>query len=337
MEPKIRSIYSALPNHLWTNAEIEALTGASQTFIETKIGVDKRYFLKKDESGVDLSLKAVENLFESESLNRKEVDLLVVVTQTPDYKIPQNSAILQHRLELSTGCACFDISLGCSGYVYALSIVRAFMLSEGLSNALLVTCDPYSKIMDKHDKNVMTLFGDAATVTHLSNDGFWSLGRADMGTDGSMHSALKIEHGGGKSPLLGVHASKVKNGGSVEDVRLNMIGRDVFNFVVKNVPISISRCLEKNNMTLDQVSYFALHQGSKHMLDYMASRVGIPEQKMLRNIHKYGNTVSSTVPLLLQDLMENKEGRLSSSTVLISGFGVGLSWATNILTYFEES
>lgn len=333
MNPKIVAVRSAVPKESWSNEKIEKLTGAKAEFVREKVGVHNRFFLSQEETGVDLSEEAVNKLFIDKIVSQADVELLVFVTQTPDHKIPQSSAILQNRLNLPTSCAAFDVSLGCSGFVYALSVVRSMMLVEGLNTAILVTCDPYSKIMDRNDKTVMSVFGDAATATLLSvgRTGL-SIGKADMGTDGSFSDCLKINKSGGKYPLLGVHAGAPESSFSKEDVRLNMIGRDVFNFVVKNVPKSIDECLAKNSLELTEIDYFALHQGSKHMLDYMAGRVGIPDEKMLRNLRLYGNTVSSTVPMLLETLMLEKKLSKPNVKVLVSGFGVGLSWATNVLS-----
>jgi len=330
MTPKIKSIATAVPEELWTNEKISELTGADPEFIKEKIGVEKRYFLKPEESGIDLSAKACRALFEKTNIDISKIGLLVFVTQTPDFKIPQSSSILHEALDLENSCAAFDISLGCSGYVYALSATKGMMLAQNIENAVLVTCDPYSKIMDQHDKNTMTIFGDAATATLISNDGTIDIGFADLGTDGGFASSLMINAGGACSPVLGIHNEEPKHHSNVEDTRINMKGREVFNFVVRNVPSSIEKCLTKNNTSIEEIDVFALHQGSKHMLDYMAKQVPIPDEKMLRNIHEYGNTVSSTVPMLLQPLIDHGKTDIK---VLVSGFGVGLSWATNILTF----
>ena len=331
MTIKLQAVTSAVPDTLWTNRKIQELTGASPDFVEKKIGVESRFFLGDNETGVDLSLEAVSKLLDQCNIDKNAIELLVYITQTPDYRIPQNSALLHQRLKLPKSCASFDISLGCSGYVYGLSVTQGLMEIQGISNAILVTCDPYSKIMDKNDKNTMTVFGDAATASLLSNEGVFQIGKADMGTNGEFSSSLQIDHAGAKNPVLGVHRELPRTS-KVEEIRLNMKGREVFNFVVSNVPNSIQNCLNKNNLEMEDVTWFALHQGSKHMLDYMASRVGIPDEKMLRNLSKYGNTVSSTVPMLIEELLDNSS-LIGGNKVIISGFGVGLSWATNVLTF----
>lgn len=337
MSIKITEIGSAVPNELWSNSRIADLTGADIGFIESKVGVESRYFLAEDETALMLAKQAVDNLKAKLECDKLNVDLLVFVTQTPDHRLPHMSALLQADLEIKD-CAAFDISLGCSGYVYALSIVKGMMLVQGFENALLVTCDPYSKIMNASDKNTMTVFGDAATATLISNEegqGF-EIGLADMGTNGDYASSLIIKDCGGANPVLGIHNKTTKKDFETESAALYMNGREVFNFVLKNVPMSIANCLSKNDSVDEDVSWYALHQGSKHMLDYMCSRGGVPDAKVLRNISQYGNTVSSTVPMLLESLMTQSSIR-AGEKVIISGFGVGLSWATNLLTYTNRS
>jgi 3-oxoacyl-[acyl-carrier-protein] synthase-3 len=330
-EARVRAFSAAVPGTRWDAARIAGLTGADVGFIEAKVGAAGRYILDPGETGTDLSLRACLPLLEKHGLDPGQIELLVCVTQTPDYRIPHNSALLQHALGLPTSCAAFDIGLGCSGYVYALSVCQGFMRAQGVRNALLVTCDPYSKIMLAGDKNTMAVFGDAASATWLNPEQGAAIGRADFGTDGSGAASLRVEAGGAALPLLSVHDAAPRCY-DAEQTRLRMSGREVFNFVLSTVPGSIRRCLERNGLALDEIDVFALHQGSRYMLEALAKRAGIPGEKMPMNIDRYGNTVSSSIPMLLNDLQE--EGRLGPGTrVLISGFGVGLSWGTNILVF----
>jgi 3-oxoacyl-[acyl-carrier-protein] synthase III len=328
---RIKAISSAVPKTKLSAADVADLVGASAEFIEQKVGSSTRYVLGPDETGVALATQACHRLFERESMNGSGIGLLVCVTQTPDYRIPHNSALLQHALELPTSCAAFDINLGCSGYVYALSVCKGLMAAQNIASALLVTVDPYSKIMDIHDKNTMAVFGDAATATLMGNDSGAEIGNANLGTDGSQSMDLTVKAGGAAQPLFSIaHEQPVQF--TKEDAALHMYGRGIFNFVMKNVPGSIAACLEQNGETLESIDYFALHQGSRYMLEALAKNVGIPAEKMCYNIERYGNTVSSTVPMLLEDLRDQGKA-LPGTKVLVSGFGVGLSWATNIV-YF---
>jgi 3-oxoacyl-[acyl-carrier-protein] synthase-3 len=325
----IVSIDYALPSVTHSASEIAAVTGADEAFIREKVGVHQRQILGLHETGISLSKSACEALFLRHPELKGQIDLLVFVTQNPDRKLPQNSAGLAHALELKHEIASFDISLGCSGYVYALSIVEGFLNSTGMKNAILVTCDPYSRIIDPADKSTNCVFGDAATATWIRQSG--SGGKiiaTDFGTDGGQGDAISIAGGGAAAPMVSVQETPPPE---LNQFALKMNGRGVFNFVNAQVPKSIQSCLKKANIELDEIDSFALHQGSIYMLESMAKRVGIPPEKLLKNMSLLGNTISSSVPLLLYDLQES--GDLYGKRVLVSGFGVGLSWATAIIDF----
>lgn len=328
---KLRAIRSAVPDTLWNAKKVSELIGAELDFLIEKVGVAERYILGPNETGTDLSEKACLKLFEATGLEPKDIGLVVVVTQTPDHGIPHNSALLQSRLGVPTTCAAFDISLGCSGYVYALSVCKGLMDVQNIQNALLVTCDPYSKIMDRHDRGTMAVFGDGATASWISNEEGAEIGIADMGTDGSYSDYLIVKAGRAAAPILSVHDNDVVTP-KKDEARLHMFGRGIFNFVLSNVPKSIDSALELNSLTRNDIDYYALHQGSFYMLNSLAQRAKIPKEKMEFNIQKYGNTVSSSVPMLIETIIA--DGRAKPGTkILTSGFGVGLSWATNVLTF----
>jgi len=236
-----------------------------------------------------------------------DVDCLIVVTQNPDgYGLPQTSSIIHGRLRLSENCAAFDIGLGCSGFVYGLAVAKAFMEAQGLRCGLLCTADPYSKIIDENDRRTALLFGDAAAVTLLTGDPVWHIGRFDMGTSGSRGDVLEV--------------SRHRNG------KLYMDGRAVLAFCKDRVPHSILRALQLNGTTLDAIDRIVLHQGSRVVIDSIGEALGAPEKCMFYAAD-YGNTVSSSIPVILQQNVPSSDQRL-----LISGFGVGLSWASTVLT-----
>jgi 3-oxoacyl-[acyl-carrier-protein] synthase-3 len=326
---RIRAIASALPERKVTASEVAEWVGIDPAFIRDKVGVETKYFLGPDESGLDLAVKACENLFARTQLSPGRIKLVVYVTQNPDFRLPHNAALLQERLGLETDCAAFDLNLGCSGYVYALSVAKGFMAGEGISDALIITCDPYSKIMDRTDKSTVTVFGDGATATWMSDQEGAKIGRGDFGTDGSRSNALIVTSGGAADPLLSIHDTKTKTFGN-DQVRLRMNGRLVFDFVVREVPKSIERCLNKNHIDAARVSFYVLHQGSRYMLEKLISEAGLSKEKVIINIDKVGNTVSSSVPMLLEEKLPEILAR-KGLNVVVSGFGVGLSWATNII------
>lgn len=328
----LEAIASALPSIRQGTAEIARHTGADEDFIRDKVGLSTRYVLGPDETGVGLAYTACRRLMEKQSIGPADVDLLVFVTQNPDRRMPQNSAVLAARLGLSSGLASFDLALGCSGYVYGLVVAESFLAATGRSTALLVTCDPYSRIMAAEDRATNCVFGDAATASLIRREGEGAqLGTTDFGTDGAGGDAISIAAGGAATPLVALDVTTGVAEPGRDALRLHMNGRDVFNFVMTRVAESIDTCLQRNGLKIDHVDCFALHQGSLFMLQALAKRVGIPPEKLLTNIGQFGNTVSSTIPLLLERGMAG--GALRGRVVLVSGFGVGLSWATSVLRF----
>ncbi len=327
----IDAVAYAVPSIRHTAADLAALTGADEAFIRDKIGLSTRYVLGEGETGVSLSARACRSLFKQVPDLADNVDLLVVVTQTPDRRIPQNSAVLGAELGLPGSVASFDISLGCSGYVYALKIAEGFLMATGRTNAIIVTCDPYSRIIEPSDKDTNCIFGDAAAATAFRvGEGRGRIIATDFGTKGEDGDAIQVPAGGAARPLVGIGAANPLEI-DVEAHRLHMQGRAVFNFVNSVVPEGITRCLATADIELDRIDLFALHQGSRYMLLAMARRLGIPEKKLLINIDRFGNTVSSSIPMLLSDA--DSDGLLDGKLVMISGFGVGLSWGTAILQF----
>lgn len=325
-------ISHALPNQAYSNQDISEWAIIDQTFIEKKIGVNKRYFLDKHETTSDLAVAACRKLLEDNPSAQDNIpDALILVTQTPDHAIPHTSAIVHGKLGLPDRVACFDISLGCSGYVYALSVCKGLMLGEGYRRILLVTCDPYSKIINRSDRDTVTIFSDAAAATMISNnDGNVTLGYADMGTCGKKYDYLIVK----KSGLNGV-AKGIWNDSKHCDINeehfISMHGRGIYNFVMANVPNSIRACLTKNRLTLEDIDYFCFHQASKFILTSLTEKLNIENGKVLSNLQSIGNTVSSSIPILLENGLSSN--LFKGKTVMICGFGVGLSWACNILKF----
>lgn len=328
----IEAIGIAVPPHVETAAEIAAAIGAEESFVRDKVGIHRRHILQQGETGVALAAAAVQDLVARSSLKLKDIGLLVYVTQTPDRRIPHNAAPLAHHLGLRKNLASFDLSLGCSGFVYGLSVTEAMLQAHEIDHAILVTCDPYSRIMDRSDKSTNAVFGDAATATWVSRQGTRTrLTALDFGTDGGGADAIRIDAGAAKAPLVSLDVPEGVRQYDRDALRLHMDGRAVFNFVNSTIPVSIRASLEKAGLEMEQIDWFALHQGSAYMLHALARRSGIPPEKLLMNIAHYGNTVSSTIPLLLEQLCREED--LTGNQVLVSGFGVGLSWATGILEF----
>lgn len=302
---RIQAIASYVPSGRVDNIAQAATFGESESFIRDKIGAVTLSRKTPEEETSDLGAKAVKALLEKTGVAASDIDALVVVTQNGDGAgLPHTSAILQHKAGLPSAVAAFDISLGCSGYVYGLAVVKGFMESTGMRRAILVTADPYSKIIDPANRVTTLLFGDAATATLLSPEGTWDIYPPVFGTDGSGAPHLCVNQGA-----------------------LEMNGRQVFNFTAMVVPDQIRACLSKNDLSPEAVDLYCLHQGSAAIIDAISRKFPDVRSRFVNDMAATGNTVSSTIPLLLEARLDDP----AHQRILISGFGVGLSWATTII------
>lgn len=303
----IKAIASYFPDRRVSNIDRAEEAGKSVEFIVDKVGFTSLLRKSDEEDTSDLCVKAFEALIAKNSdINPEDIDCLIVVTQNPDgFGLPHTSAIVQHKLGLSENIAAFDVSLGCSGFVYALDVIQAFMSAQGMRHGLLFTSDPYSKVIDPEDYNTELLFGDAAAVTYIGENPAFVSRKSNYSTNGKLSHSIKVDE----------HSRS-----------LSMLGNNVFKFAVSKVPPQIKKCLEVNGLDKKDVDLYLLHQGSKYIIDNLVPILGVDEEKVPFLAAETGNTVSSSIPLMLEQYMGSNE-----KIILISGFGVGLSWATSIL------
>jgi 3-oxoacyl-[acyl-carrier-protein] synthase-3 len=328
----IEAIGVATPSWAQSAQDVAAQTGADADFIANKVGMAHRHILSPQETGVSLATAACEDLFKRNADLRNKIRLLVCITQNPDQRLPHNSPKIAYALGLDSSVATFDISLGCSGFIYGIEIVEAFLARCGWEHGVLVTCDPYSRIIAPEDRDTNCVFGDAATATWVNARGTRSRTLAtDFGTDGSASSAICIPAGGAARPLVSLLPDSPNPLPSRDDLRLHMNGRAVFNFVLDRIPASIQTCLHRANCQLTDIDYFVLHQGSTFMLEALAKKCQLDRSRLVINMKNYGNVVSSSIPLILSEL--DSAGSLAGSRVLMSGFGVGLSWASAVVQF----
>lgn len=317
--PGIAALASFLPERVLTNEELYARFQYEPGFLERKIGIERRYVCGPDEAVSDLAVGAARKLFESGAARPDEIDLVVVCTQNPDYKLPTTANLVQARLAIPTTCAAFDINQGCSGYVYGLSIASAMMSANGFRAALLITADAYSKVLDPTDRDTLPLFGDGAAATLLRPGGVGRLERASLGSDGAGANELIVRGGGSRHPSV-----------ESRDDRLRMNGRAIFNFMMRQAPRSVDECLRLNVLTRDDVDLYIFHQASRYMLESLRTALKLDPERAPIVLENGGNTVSSTLPMA----MENLGGleALAGKRVLLCGFGVGLSWGSILVT-----
>lgn len=300
----IQDIGTYIPDQRISNYDRKEEFAIDDLFIEERLGVLQVARKPVDMPTSDLASAAFGDLQHRTGLRPEDVQCLIVVTQNPDYNLPHTSAILHGKLGLAPACACFDISLGCSGFVYGLSVIESFMTANGMTCGVLVTADPYSAVINADDKNTSLLFGDAATATLISDQPRFRTGKFTFGTLGDKYAELICTNG-----------------------QLAMNGRAIFDFAARQVPPDVKHLLAVNNLDVADVDKFLFHQGSKYMLRTIVGRLGIEPAKAEFAAGQYGNTVSSSIPLLLAPELDVDD----VVTVVISGFGVGLSWSSGVL------
>lgn len=310
----ISKIETYLPPKKLSSEELATQFGFDLSFIEEKVGV-KQLFVVDGEKTSDIAVRVMDQLLEAYPSLRTELDVLVVCTQTPDYQLPQISALVQSRCKLHRNIASFDIGLGCSGFVYGLNIVESFLARNSLKNGVLITAETYSSIIDPADRNTKCLFSDGAAATLITRKGNIQAGTSRFGTDGDFYDRLIVkpsEGGKGKQPLF-------------------MDGRAIFEFAASTIPNEARLTCEANNVSTDEIDFFIFHQASKFVLDTIAKKMKLQDPaRMINALHVAGNTVSSSIPMALKATLAQHGGR--DLRILISGFGVGLSWGTTLLT-----
>jgi 3-oxoacyl-[acyl-carrier-protein] synthase-3 len=298
--------------------------------IEKKLGVRERRISAPDETALDMAGKACERLFDN--FDRSIIDFVLLCTQSPDYFLPTSACILQDRLGLRTEIGALDFNLGCSGYVYGLSLAKGLLSASIAENVLLVVSETYSKHIHPQDKGNRSIFGDAASATLISKDMLSKIHEFALGTDGRGWNNLIIHNGAMRNrPQQKAMDWTDENGVLRNDDMLYMNGPEIFNFTIEAVPVLINQVLQKNKTSLDDIDFVIFHQANQYMLQYLRELIGVDENKFYVDMAETGNTVSATIPIALEKCL--KEGRVKpGDRVLLAGFGVGYSYGATIIT-----
>jgi len=329
MKAYIKAIEYYLPEKVLTNTEIaERFPEWSAEKVASKVGITERHISGDNETAADMAYQAAEKLFKGNEGVREQVDFLLLCSQSVDYKLPSSSCILQHRLGLKTSCGAFDFNLGCSGYEYGLAVAKGLIGTGIAKNVLLLTAETYTKYIHPEDKGNMTIFGDAATATIVSTEGFAEIGEFVLGTDGSGAEGLIVKTKGARNPNVTGNRVEDENGNIQWDDNLFMDGKAIFDFTSEAVPAMTEKLLKKENLKQDDIDLWVFHQANKYMINYLRKLMCIDKDKFYVFMDKVGNTVSSTIPIALVEA--KNEGRLHGK-VLLAGFGVGLSWGGTII------
>jgi 3-oxoacyl-[acyl-carrier-protein] synthase-3 len=329
MSAYIKGIAYYLPEKVLTNDDLTKIFPEwTVNKVSSKLGISERHIAASDETALDMSVKASVKLFTEYKISPSEIDFILFCTQSPDYILPTSACIIQDRLGIPTSAGALDFNLGCSGYIYGLSLAKGLIMGEIANNVLLLTSETYSKYLDSDDKSNKAIFGDASTATLVSRNGFAKILNFNLGTDGKGAENLIIKTGGSKykDKKEDVH---YEGGNPISSDYLYMNGPEIFSFTIESVPLLVKNTLLINRIMLEEIDLFIFHQANKYILDFLRRKIGIEEDKFFYYLEKVGNTVSSSIPIALK---EAQKGNKLKSKVLLAGFGVGYSWAGTVLT-----
>lgn len=329
MSAFVKAISYYLPLEVVSNRDlIKEFPEWSVEKIAQKVGVNNRHVVGKDQCASDLAELAARKLFDTEGVDKDSIDFVLLCTQSPDYFLPTTACLLQNRLRLSQCCGALDFNLGCSGFIYGLAMAKGLIESSIASNVLLLTAEAYSRYLHQRDKGNRTIFGDGASATLVSTDGFAEIGEFELGTNGEGAENLIVRSGAMRHPDKSGDVEFDKSGNPISPDYLYMNGTEIFNFTLETVPDLVDAVVKKNGLSSKDVDLYVFHQANKYMLDCLFDLMGIENDKTFVNMEDVGNTVSSTIPIALCDA--RRMNRLSGN-VVISGFGVGYSWGACLL------
>jgi len=314
-----------VPEKILTNSDLEKIVETNDEWIVSRTGIRERHIAAPHEATSDLAYEAALKALDSAGMKAEDLDLIIIATVTPDSAFPSTACILQDKLG-AKGAAAFDLSAACSGFVYSLATAVGFIQNGMYNNALIIGADTLSRITDYTDRNTCVLFGDGAGAVIIGEvpegRGFQSF---DLGAEGSGGNLLKLEAGGSRLP-----ASQQ----TVEDKKhfIYMNGREVFKFAVRVMGSATERVLTKAGLGKEDIDLFVPHQANIRIIQSAMQRLDLPPEKCVINVDKYANTSAASIPLALVEAAE--EGRMKEGdTVLMVGFGGGLTWGASVLIW----
>lgn len=325
---RVAGISACVPEHVEHNSEYPLLTPEERAKILKTTGIERRRMAPSDLCTSDLCVAAASTLLDELAWSRDEVDAVVLVTQSPDYTVPATAPILQDRLGFPKTCLAFDINLGCSGYTYGLQVVASLLSAGNLRKGLLLVGDTPSKTVSPRDRSSATLFGDAAAATALETTP-GAVMHFDFGSDGSGYEAIIIPDGGLRNPVgpESLEVVQIDEGIARNRCQLILDGVEVFNFSIREVPKTVRNLMAVAEKEVSDVDAFVFHQANLFMNDLIRKKLKLPEDKVPSTLREYGNTSSASIPLTIVSELRSRitDGPLS---LVLCGFGVGLSWAT---------
>jgi 3-oxoacyl-[acyl-carrier-protein] synthase-3 len=299
------------------------------------IGIIEKRISDKNTCASDLCFVAAEKLISDLEVDRSTIDVVIFMTQTPDYMIPATAPMMQHRLNLPKTTACFDINLACSGYVYSLCTAFSYAYQPEIKKVLLLAGETLSKFTSQKDKSTVLLFGDAGSATLIEKNKKFKKAYFSLNSDGSGSAILKIPNSGYREPATPQSFDEItdEDGSKRNGFQIYMDGMEVFNFTVREVPKDIKRILEYSGKGIESLDYIIFHQANKFMTDFFAKKMKYPLDKVPYSIDRFGNTSTVSIPL---NIVSELQGKFDDpKQILITGYGAGLSWGSAIFENFH--
>ncbi|MDZ4122038.1 MAG: beta-ketoacyl-ACP synthase III [Candidatus Cloacimonadaceae bacterium] len=324
---KFSSFGSHVPKKILTNADLEKMVDTSDEWIRTRTGMVERHIVSEGEVASDLAYQAALNAIESSAVKYRDIDLIIVATISGDQPFPSTSCVIQKRLGLK-GVPAFDVSAGCTGFIYAVDVAKTYVENGLKKNVLVIGVDILTKITNWSDRNTCVLFGDAAGATVISRAEPHDISRiidSLIDADGSLGEYLIQAAGGSKLPA------------SIETVQKNqhtiyMEGNRILKYAIKSMYASSDEILRRNNLSTADVDWIIPHQANLRIIEGLADKMKVPLSKVIINIEKYGNTSSATVPLATDEAIRSKKIR-RGDIILLTSFGAGLTWGSILARY----
>ena len=335
MKARIAAMDYALPQMVLTNEQLaHDHPDWKVEKLSAKIGINTRRVAAEDEYTSGLAVRAASKLFYSHEIDATDIDYLILCTQSPDYFLPTTACIVQAQIGMRLDVGALDITLGCSGFIYALGLAKGLIESGQVRNVLVITAETHSKFANPDDKSTRPIFGDGATATLVVADPIHDgLKGLTLGTDGGGGMGLVVPNGGLRnaeafSPNSSVEARGLQSNG----YDMYMDGLAIFNFTIRVVPGCVDEVLRKADLTRSDVDLFVFHQANGYLIEHLRKKLEIPAEKFVVSMEDYGNTGSSTIPIALTDAVA--AGRVNKGDkIMLVGFGVGLSWGGVLVTW----
>lgn len=324
----ITAIGAYVPDYILSNQLLESMVDTNDEWITTRTGIKERRILKDKDKGTSyLAIKAAQNLIDKKSINPSEIDMVIVATATPDMMVASTAAFVATQIGAKNAFS-YDLQAACSSFLYGMSTAASYIESGRYKKVLLIGADKMSSIIDYEDRTTCIIFGDGAgaALFEPNNEG---LGFQDeyLRSDGNGREFLRMDAGGSLFPAS---EDTVKN----KQHFIRQEGRSVFKFAVSNMADACVNIMQRNELTHDDISWLVPHQANMRIIDATANRMGLPEDKVLKNIEKYGNTTSATLPLLLHDY----ESKLKKGdNIVFAAFGGGFTWGALYLKWAYNS